>query len=97
MPGIAGNQQKPGEKYLVTKLMEFEGIGSFLKKVASSRGQGGGIEGPWARPLSRATRIATNCRTIIDNKDWNLPKMIFYIQRHKEETRRDGRRGALTL
>ena len=36
------------EEDLVSKLMDADGIGSFLKEVAASRGQGGGIEGPWA-------------------------------------------------
>lgn len=30
------------------------------------------------------TRVTTNCWTAVD-RDWNLPKKVFHIQRHEEE------------
>jgi len=35
------------------------------------------------------TQTATNYQTIINNKDWSLPQMIFYIQREKPNKRQE--------
>ena len=37
-------------------------------------------------PSHEHTKITTNCWETIDKKYWDLQRMIFYIQIHKEET-----------
>ena len=66
--------------------MRSSGLGCTLHPVTHflREGWGGGV-GHWAHLLSRA-HPNHNCWTTIEKKDCNLPKKIFYIQRHKEES-----------
>ena len=45
-------------------------------------GQDGRVEGPWVHLFSWAQKNH-NCWRSIDERDWNLQKKIFYLQRHK--------------
>ena len=45
--------------------------------------QDGRVKGP---PLMSTPKSQLTAEQLLIKKDWNLPKKIFYIQRHKEET-----------
>ena len=40
-----------------------------------------------SRPLTSTPKSKVTAELTVDDKYWNLTKKIFYIQRHKEETK----------